>query len=484
MTATEIENEIVRIPYKPRIWAKAFHNSFKRFSVKIIHRRGGKTTADLNHHQRAATDDAWETARLRYLQPNISDNDLKALLKRRTYWHVMPTYHQAKISGAWDLLQEIARPIPGVKSNQSEMSMVYPNGNRVQLVGGDSPDTLRGGALSGASLDEYSQIHPSAYGEVLSKSLADHLGYAHFSGTIKGMDQLYKMYETAKDNPEWFTLWQDIDKSLATETGGTIEALRKALEDDRKLVLQGVISQAEFDQEWYLSPEAAIKGAFYGDAMKMAREQGRICRVPYDPMLPVDTDWDLGVNKMAVWFSQSSRSGEIRLIDYYEDIGGGMELAIRAIKGQLPENINAEKNALANMRRRSYIYGTHWGPHDIQTTEISSGKTRRQMAFDLGVKFEVTPKLAVSDGIDAARILIAKCWFDEVHCAIGIENLRHYHAKQQQNGIFSETPVKDGHDHGADAFRGLAVRYRNPILKAFPTQQQRQRPRVGSYMGM
>jgi hypothetical protein len=455
----------IKIPYRPRNWAIPFHRSFKRFSVKIIHRRGGKTTCDINKHQRAATDDAWEMARLRYLAPNISDNDIKALLKRRTYWHVMPTYHQAKITGAWDLLQEIARPIPGVKPNQAEMSMLYPNGNRVQLVGGDNPDALRGGPLSGCSLDEYSQIHPAAFGEVLSKSLADHLGYADFSGTIKGMDQLFKLHEMAKNNPEWFTLWQDIDKSLATEEGATIIMLRRALEDDRKLVLQGVMSQAEFDQEWYLSPEAAIKGAFYGTQMKAAREQGRICRVPHDPMLPVDTDWDLGVNATAIWFSQSTRSGEIRCIDYYEDIGGGMEAAIKAVKGQMPELINPEASRKANARRQSYTYGEHWGPHDTTTTEIFSGKTRQKMAFDLGVSFKITPKLSVSQGITAAQFIIGKTVFDEQFCAVGIENLRHYHSKQQQNGMMSETPVKDGHDHGADAFRGLAVRHKTPVEK-------------------
>jgi hypothetical protein len=187
---------------------------------------------------------------------------------------------------------------------------------------------------------------------------------------------------------------------------------------------------------------------------------------------------------MAVWFSQSTRSGEIRLIDYYEDIGGGMDLAIKAIKGQMPENINPEKNAQANARRRSYIYGQHWGPHDIQTTEISSGKTRRQTAFELGVKFEVTPKLSVHEGIEAARMIIGKCWFDEQLCAIGIENLRHYHAKQQQNGIFSETPVKDGHDHGADAFRGMAVRYKPPYIKAPAAKAApKHPPSGGSWMG-
>ena len=255
-------SEIVRIPYRPRNWAKKLHASLARWIVMVLHRRAGKTTAILNHHQRAACDDDWETRRLKHLLPEIPDTQLAELLKRRVYWHVMPTFHQAKLTGAWDTLKEISRPIPGIKVNESELLVTYPNGSKVQLVGGDNPDSLRGPALSGLSLDEYSQIQPNLFGEILSKSLADHLGYCIWSGTIKGKDHLYRAYESGEP-PDWWTLWQDIDTSLATEDGATIEALRVALEDDRKLVLRGQMTQGEFDQEWYLSYEAAIKGSFY-----------------------------------------------------------------------------------------------------------------------------------------------------------------------------------------------------------------------------
>src|SRR5215468_10909407 len=111
--------EIV-IPYRPRAWASGMHDSFKRWKVLVLHRRAGKTTAILNEHQRAATDDRWETERLKTLLPTITQKEVKELLKRRTYWHVMPSYRQAKMTGAWEILKEISRPIPGVKVNESE----------------------------------------------------------------------------------------------------------------------------------------------------------------------------------------------------------------------------------------------------------------------------------------------------------------------------------------------------------------------------
>lgn len=444
---------VVTVPYCPRNWARRLHVSFVRWAVLVLHRRAGKTTAILNHHQRAALDDDWERARLRSLIPDISDGQLAALLKRRVYWHVMPTFRQGKLTGAWDILKEIARVVPGAVPNESELLIKYPNGNRIQIIGADNPDSLRGPGLSGLSLDEYSQIPANAFSEVLSKSLADHLGYCIFSGTIKGTDQLHQTYQVAKDDPNWFALWQDVGVSLATETGATITALTRAMEDDRKLVLQGLMSQAEFDQEWYLSPEAAIRGAFYGDQMKAAREQGRICRVPYDPSLPVDTDWDLGIDAMAIWFSQSRRSGEIGLIDYYENVGGGLVACIKVVK------------------ERPYVYGQHWGPHDLEQREISTAKTRLQTARDHGLPFHVTAKLDLADGITAAQSLLARCWFDEEKTAHGLNCLRQYkrtfNARLNQ---YTATPIHDWASHGADAYRGLAVRHKTPVAVAKASQ--------------
>ena len=128
----------------------------------------------------------------------------------------MPSYHQAKLTGAWDTVKEIGRVIPGVKFNESEMLATYPNGSKLQLIGADKPDSLRGPGLSGLSLDEYSQIPANAFSEVLSKALADHVGYCIFSGTIQGTDQLFDTHKAAKDDPDWFSLWQDVGVSLET----------------------------------------------------------------------------------------------------------------------------------------------------------------------------------------------------------------------------------------------------------------------------
>jgi len=442
-------SRLIQIPYKPRNWARAFHQTLRRFIAIVLHRRAGKTTSVVNHHQRYAMDDALERRRLLALRPDLSEKHLTELIRPpggRHYGHIMPLRTQAKLV-VWDKLKHYARPIPGIKINESELLIRYPTGHKFQLFGADDPDALRGPAFSGVSFDEFSQMPGNIYSESISKELADHLGYAIFLGTIKGKDQLYETYQAAKGSEDWFSLWQDVDRSLATEEGITIQLLEQAMEDDRKQIALGLMTQDEYDQEWFLSADAAIKGAWFLKEMATAKAQGRITRVPVDQMLPVDTDWDLGIaDAMSIWFSQTLRSGEVRLVDYYEATGEG-----------LPHYV-------AMLRERGYVYGKHHAPHDIKVRELGSGKSRQEVAKALGLVFqEPMPALELADGINAVRLLLAQCWFDEQKTARGIECLRQYRkAFNTRLDEFTGTPVHNWASHGADAFRTLAMRYKRP----------------------
>jgi len=422
------------------------------------------STAVVNHHQRAAIDDAWETRRLLYLRPTLTKGELEELIRPpggRHYGHVMPQRNQAK-TVVWDKLKYYASGIPGVKFNEQELLIRYPNNNKLQLFGADDPDKLRGLAFSGLSFDEYSQQPSNIFSEVLSKALADHLGYALFVGTVKGEDHLWDTYQAAKDDPEWFSLWQDIDKSLATEEGVTIKVLEQAMTDDRKLVEKGLMTQDEFDQEWFLSVDAAIKGAYFGKEMAAMLKSGRIAHVPFDPMLPVDTDWDLGMDDYtAILFSQSLRTGEIRIIDYEEGSGEGLPYYVQV---------------LANRARDlKYVYGKHYPPHDIAVREMGTGKSRKETAASLGLKFEEPVTLPFADGIQATRLILSRCWIDKERCHNLISALRQYRKQwDAQNEIFKDKPVHNWASHGADGTRGLAVRYQTPRLKV----ERKKRPRA------
>lgn len=411
-----MEREIV-IEYTPRKWAKQLHSSLKRWFVLVLHRRAGKTTAVLNHLQR----DCLKTPKAQFA-------------------YIGPTYKQSKRI-AWDIIKDIARPIPGIAFNESELTVRYPNGSKLILVGSDNPDSLRGMALWGVGFDEYPQQPSNIFSEIISKCLADHLGYAIFFGTPKGKGEFYRIYQNAMTNPEWEVIYKTIDDSLKEETGETIDNLRKALEDDRKLVEQNLMTKDEYNQEWYCSFEAAVKGAYYADEIAEARAKGRIKHVPYDKALPVHTVWDLGVGQqMAIGFYQKSL-GETRKIDFWQGSN----------KDGIPE-------AIKMLREKPYIYGKHFAPHDINATDISTGKTRKETAKELGVEFEDIPKLSVDDGINAGKLAFSHLFIDENNCMLWLDYISQYRQEWDENkGMFLPKPRHDFTSHAADEHRYMAL---------------------------
>ena len=387
----------------------------------VCHRRFGKTVLGVNLAQQTALQCAKDRPRSAYLAP---------------------TYTQGK-AVAWDYVQHYARPVPGVEFNQSELRADFPNRGQSRIYGADNPDSLRGLYLDRVILDEYG-LHPAkTFSEVVGPTLVDRGGSALFLGTPNGKNQFYDIATFARDaqadgNPEWF-----YREYKASETG--------LLDAGYLASAQSVMTDDEYAQEFECSFEASVKGSVYGSELTTAREDGRVAHVPYDAALPVDTDWDLGIgDATAVWFSQSTRSGEVRLIDYYEASGEGLP------------------HYAAMLQRKGYVYGTHWAPHDIAVRELGTGKSRLEVAAGFGLRFEVTPRVTggaseVEDGIHAARLLWSRCWFDERKTRPLVEALQHYRRDYNSRlGEFRATPVHDWSSHAADAFRGLAVRHRLP----------------------
>ena len=404
---------VVEIPYRPRPLQRAIHEALEshRFGVVVCHRRFGKSVCAINHLQKGA---------------------LTCRRSRPRFGYIAPTYRQGKAT-IWDYAKFYARPVPGTTINESELRVDYPNGGQVRVYGGDDPDNLRGIYLDGVVLDEYGLHQTDTFSTVLRPALADREGWALFLGTPNGKNQFYDIHRFAQTESTWFSA---IYK--ASDTG--------ILSADELSAARAVMTQDEYDQEFECSFEAAVKGAIYAKELAEARTGGRVTAVPYDPVLPVDTDWDIGIgDATAIWFSQSTRSGEVRLIDYYESSGEGLP------------------HYAAVLRAKPYVYGKHWAPHDIRVRELASGRSRLETAASLGIRFDVCPNVPIEEGIHAARMLLPRCWFDAQRCDAGLESLQHYRRDYNARlNEFKPSPVHDWSSHGADAFRGLAVRHRPP----------------------
>lgn len=173
---------IIKIPYTPRYPQNEIHPQLDkhRFSVLVAHRRLGKTVLVINQIIKRALTNTWESPRYAYMAP---------LLK------------QAKLI-AWDYLKKYTQDIPGVKINESELIVELPPrtgkiGARIYVFGADNPDALRGTYLDGAVLDEYGQMKPEIFSEIIRPTLADRGGWAVFIGTPKGQNQFFDVHNLA-----------------------------------------------------------------------------------------------------------------------------------------------------------------------------------------------------------------------------------------------------------------------------------------------
>ena len=415
---------VVTLNYAPRTHAVAIHRGMDthRFGAVVAHRRFGKTVCAVMH-----------------LIVSCLENQRQHPVPR--YAFIAPYLGQAKIA-AWEYLTYYTRDIPGAVPMVSELKVTFPHGGYVRLFGADNPQAFRGGYWDGIVFDEFGEQPPNIYSEILRPSLSDYRGWALFLGTPAGKNQFYKTVKEAKTDPLWF--WAEYK---ASQTGiidaAELAAARKDMTDD------------EYEQEYECSFEASVKGAIFAAELAAARAGGRIGTVPMDPILPVHTVWDLGVgDATAIWFYQASRSGEIRVVDYYEASGEGLPHYAQMLS------------------QKGYTYGTHWAPFDIEVKELGSGRSRLEVARSLGIHFKIVPQIGVEDGIHAARMLMPRCWFDEKRCSAGLEALQHYRRDYNSRlNEFKATPVHDWSSHAADAFRYLAVSQQTPRDKPKPRHQ-------------
>lgn len=399
------DEQRVVIPYTPRELFVPFHNRKQRFSCEVVHRRGGKTVSRVNELIKGALTEERDRPRFAYIAPFLK---------------------QAK-AVAWDYVKYYCAPLVplGATFNEAELRADLPNGGQIRLYGADNPDSLRGIYLDGVVLDEYGVMDPRIW-PVVRPALSDRLGWADFIGTPNGHNDFYDTLQKAKDNPEdWY--WA-VHRASETKLIPGVE-LKAA---------RGSMTKDQYEQEYECSFEAAIQGAFYGAEMAEAERENRITRVPYDKATDVITAWDLGIgDATAIWFCQQVGQ-EYHLIDYVENSGVGLDWYAQEVKS------------------KPYVYAEHILPHDVEAKELGTGKSRKEVLGELGIKVTVAPKLRVEDGISAVRLVLNRCWFDADKCKRGIEALKQYRTEyDEQRKVFRDKALHDWTSHGADAMRYL-----------------------------
>jgi phage terminase large subunit len=378
-----------------------------------------------------------------------------ALTKRvGNYYYFAPTYQQGK-KIIWDGKDRTGRPFlkvfPGYPLTQSEdpssmilsmdkreMKIYLTNGSMFQVIGTENEDSLVGTNPVGCVFSEYSVMNSKAW-ELVRPILRENGGFALFTYTARGRNHGYRLYETNKNNPRWHV---------------ELHTCETLLHDGRRVITQEMIDEEIEDgmdedlvrQEYYNDFYASNQGAYYARQMRRALDEGRITTVPWNPQIPVHTAWDLGRrDSTAIWFFQVDYNGNVNLIETYDK-----------------KNV-ALTDHIKFAQAKPYVYGSHFGPHDLAQHEFTTNKTRIETAFSLGFRFTIVPKIPVTDGIDAVRTVLPRCRFDAQKCDSGIEALRQYTKEETgQLGldgkpIYQDKPKHDWASDYADSFRYLAI---------------------------
>lgn len=418
---------------------QALDNGYRR-AVGVWHRRSGKDKVFINYMA-------------------------KEMFRRiGSYYYFLPTYKQGKKiiwngrdKDGFKFIDHIPQSLR-VRTDNQEMiievkkptNLMTPDelerhkrgekisGSLFQVIGTDNIDSIVGTNPVGCVFSEWSLQNPAAW-DFIRPILAENNGWAIFNYTPRGKNHGWTTLQTARAYPDiWYSEILTVENTKAIPWD--------VLEQERNEILRKDPTGALYEQEYMCSFEVPIQGSYYGSNMMEADKEGRIGNVPYDPNALVNTYWDLGMDdSMTIWFVQIC-GREIHLIDYFEGSGEGINYYIQELK------------------KKPYIYGEHYAPHDIKVRELGTGKSRLETAVNLGINFRVVPMIPVDDGIQAVRNILNRCWFDRTHCEKGIDALNSYHKEfDEKNQVYKDHPEHDWSSHGSDSFRYFAVSFKDII---------------------
>lgn len=423
-------------PYQQNLWSY-LENGGKR-AIAIWHRRAGKD--DIALHATAV-----------------------ALTARPgTYWHCLPTYAQSR-KAIWQAInphsgkRRIDEAFPlaiRASTNEQEMFIRFKNGSTWTVIGSNTYDALVGAPPAGIVFSEWSRANPASWA-YLAPILVENNGWALFITTPLGNNHAKAMLDMARADPSWFAEVQTVSDTNAISPDAVAQQRKEYC-----ALFGEAAGNALIEQEFYCSFSAVTPGAYYTVEMTLAEREGRICEIDVTPGLPVHTAWDLGVDDpCAIWCFQVE-PGRVNVVDYYENSGQGL------------------RHYTDWLAARGY-HGIDWLPHDARARELGdqvTPRTRVQNLIGLGRKPRICLHHTVMDGINAGRQTIPRAWFDAGRCARGLECLRQYQAEWcEELRTFKRTPLHNFASHAADAWRVLAVSWREPMAPEEDEETKRER---------
>lgn len=383
-----------------------------------------------------------------------------------------------RVKYAYEALPEDLRAVRTVNMDNAR-EMKFNNGS--QLYTGAS---MRGGTLQYLHVSEFGKLSakfPDKAREIVTGALNTIAPGQHIiiESTAEGRDtyfyEMCKKAQALKDSGKapskmeykfhffpWFQhrsyRIDSKDVVIPTELNqyfDTIETKCKCILDPEQRAWYTMKLESQKDdmkREFPSTPEEAFEsssdGNYYSNHITKARQEKRITKVFHNPTEPVHVSWDLGFSdSTALWLFQVEGQ-KIHLLEYYENSGEALPFYIQWLKS------------------KPYNYGTHLVPHDASQHEFSTGLTRTEVAYSLGVSFTQVHNVSIAEGIDAVRNIFHRCYFDEEKCAKGIKLLDSYRKQwNEKHSCWSTKPLHNDASHCADSLRMLAVGLSNVYNK-------------------
>lgn len=418
--------------YQPREVFLPLHNRDKRWTVVVAHRRAGKTVA---------------------MCADLVLGALETGLPKPQFAYLAPQRDQAK-RVAWAYLKDLTAPFQSKPPNESELKITIWNGHRgestIYVAGADNYDALRGMYFDGVVLDEVGQIRPSAWYTVLRPALSDRRGWAIFAGTPAGKNMFWNLREEARLNPGSHLLLELPASKTNIIHPDELRDARAQMTEDAYLV------------EYECSFDAAVPGAYYAKLVSDAYGEGRVGAFGVDPEREVHLVADLGYTDSCSWWGWQEAPDGYRVVEFYENDNQPIQHYIDWV------------------RARPYRVGKVWLPHDARAKSLQTGKSIIEQFLHNGIRPQLVPEMGLQDGIEAARLVLQRCWFDEGVTYEGLEHLRAYMREwDERTQTYRNKPRHDQHSHASDAFRYLALAARPVVGKS----QREAKPAPGARSG-
>lgn len=360
--------------------------------------------------------------------------------KDKNCWYVAPTYGAAK-EIAWDMLMHTIPEQYIAKSNETALSLKLVNGSNIALKGAEKPNNLRGRALDFVVLDEFADMRPETWSEVIRPSLSDRHSAetptrAIFIGTPKGRNHFYDLWASGVNGAEGWDSFQ-----YTTLDGGNVppEEIEQARQD---------LDERTFNQE-YCAEFVTYSGLIY---YSFSRELSVKNIDDNGSTLHIGMDFNLDPMSAVICLRHGQ---DLLAIDEIVMYGSNTDEMVSEIRQRYPD-------------RHIIIYPD---PASRQRKTSAGGRTDLSILQNAGFSVKAKKSHAlVRDRINAvnSRLLSGsgeRYLFVSPKCKQTIKSLERQTYKEG-----TSQPNKDGFDHMNDAL-GYLVEYLYPIRTEYNAPQ-------------